>query len=198
VSGRLAPGARLHDQQLARQMGLSRTPVREALRRLEDEGLITTLPRSRTLVAPVHARAAREAFLVVASLHALATRLALTRWQPTDYDALYDANRALEHALEHGDEEAAIAADDAFHGVFVKRADNRELSRVLNTLMPKVRRLEWLQFHSLRGRQSVAQHAAIIEAVQSDPMAAVRLVEDNWLSLGDLIVKALDEERDHA
>src|SRR5262245_29479907 len=71
VCGDLAPGARLRDQELAERLGVSRTPVREALQRLEDEGLIETSPRASTRVARPEARAPREASPAAAALHAL-------------------------------------------------------------------------------------------------------------------------------
>src|SRR5579863_2381139 len=74
VCGDLAPDQRLRDHELAAHLGVSRTPVREALQRLEDEGLVATAPRASTRVTPLDARAAREAFPVVATLHALAAR----------------------------------------------------------------------------------------------------------------------------
>jgi DNA-binding GntR family transcriptional regulator len=191
VRGELPPGTRLRDQELAEQMGLSRTPVREALQRLEDEGLVQTAARSQTVVAPLEARTAREAFPVVAALHALAAREAAPAWRRVDSAALQAANEALLRALQTGDAEAGIAADDAFHGVFVARAQNGELASVLEGLMPKVRRLEWLQFSSLGGRASVAQHAQIIEEVGRGGDGVARLVEENWLSLGSLIVNSL-------
>ncbi len=194
VRGELAPGVRLRDQELARQMGLSRTPVREALQRLEDEGLVVTSARSQTVVAPVAARTAREAFPVVAALHALAVRSAFAGWGEQDSAAVLEANARLEAALERGDPEGAIAADDAFHGVFLARAQNAELSLALAGLMPKVRRLEWLQFSSLSGRDSVAQHGAIIAAAEARQEGAALLVEENWLSLGRLIERSLEGE----
>ena len=191
VRGELPPGTRLRDQELALQMGLSRTPVREALQRLEDEGLVRTAPRSQTVVAPIEARTAQEAFPVVAALHALAVSSAFAHWQPSDTKALRRANAALLDALEAGDPEAAIAADDAFHGVFLERAQNEELRLALDGLMPKVRRLEWLQFSSLQGRASVSQHKAIIEAMEGGAEGAARMVEENWRSLGSLIARSL-------
>lgn len=192
VSGFLPPGRQLRDQDLASQMGLSRTPVREALQRLADEGLVNVSPRARTAVSAVEARSARDAFVVVASLHALAARLAQPLWLPTDGEALRSANQALAEALDRGDPRAAIEADDAFHDVFVERAGNRELARALAGVTPKVRRLEWLQFSSLRGRASVRQHAAIIEATAGGVGDLARLVEENWLSLGRLVVESLE------
>src|SRR3954453_2279459 len=77
VDGTLTPGERLRDQELCTWLGLSRTPVREALVRLEQDGLVETAPQRFTRVAPLDRRAARDAFPVVASLHALAAELAV-------------------------------------------------------------------------------------------------------------------------
>ncbi|MDA0183615.1 GntR family transcriptional regulator, partial [Solirubrobacter phytolaccae] len=76
VDGTLAPGERLRDAELCAWLGLSRTPVREALNRLEQDGLVETEPQRFTRVTPLDRRAARDAFPVVAALHALAAELA--------------------------------------------------------------------------------------------------------------------------
>jgi DNA-binding GntR family transcriptional regulator len=198
VSGTLTPGQRLRDQDLAAQLGVSRTPVREALQRLEDEGLVETSQRALTRVTPLDARAAREAFPVVAALHALAARSGVARLTSEDLNMMRDANAAFAAAIAAADRSVsetiaqAIAADDRFHGVLLTRAGNEELVRALERLMPKVRRLEYAQFGSLAGRRSVQQHAAIIAACAlGNAEAAAHRVEENWLSLGRLIERAL-------
>ena len=198
VSGELPPGQRLHDQELAAQLGVSRTPVREALQRLEDEGLVETSPRALTRVSPLDARAAREAFPVVAALHSLAARSGAPRLTPAELEEMRAANTAFAAAIAAADPSdpdtiaRAIAADDRFHGVLLSAADNEELMRALERLMPKVRRLEYAQFGSLAGRRSVQQHEAIIAACALGSAAeAAQLVEDNWLSLGRLIEHGL-------
>jgi len=202
VSGELAPGARLRDQELAGSLGVSRTPVREALQRLEDEGLVETSPRASTRVAPLDARAARDAFPVVAALHALATRHGTSRLTPQQLARMRAANERLAaqiaaHAATFDSSSVlqAIAADDEFHGVLLQAADNREITSALERVMPKVRRLEYAQFGSLAGRKSVRQHEAIIAACeQGDAGKAAALVEENWLSLGQLIAASLEAE----
>ncbi len=196
VSGALAPGERLRDQELASRLGVSRTPVREALQRLEDEGLVVTSPRASTSVTPLDARAAREAFPVVAALHALATRSGVAKLTAADLAAMREANADLAAHIASLDSAAvmqAIDADDRFHAVLLAAADNREIAAALDRLTPKVRRLEFAQFGSLAGRKSVRQHEAIIEACErgtADEAAA--LVGENWLSLGRLIADSLE------
>jgi DNA-binding GntR family transcriptional regulator len=195
VTGEFQPGQRVRDVDIAAQFGVSRTPVREALQRLEDEGLVETLPGALTRIVPLNTQAAREAFPVVAVLHALATRLAVEQLSAQDLLALQQANDRLAAAIEEHDVIAAIQADDNFHDTFVKAAQNSEIQRTLERLMPKVRRLEIAQFSSLASRSSVQHHLAIITACQQkQSKQAADLIEQNWLSLGQLIVQSLDDQ----
>jgi len=197
VAGELAPGARLRDQDLAERLGVSRTPVREALQRLEDEGLIETNPRASTRVAPLDARAARDAFPVAAALHALATRHGVSRLTPQDIACMRAANERLAHSIAAPDPQTvlqAMQADDDFHRVLLDAAGNREIVGALERVMPKVRRLEYTQFGSLAGRKSVQQHEAILTACElGEALEAAALVEENWLSLGQLIAASLED-----
>src|SRR6266702_7700437 len=127
VSGRLEPGVRIRDFELARQLGVSRTPVREAIQKLQDEGLVESSPGSLTRVTPLDPQSVRQAFPVVAALHSLATRLGSGRLKPADIAALESANRLLAKAMTSKDAVRAIRADDAFHAVFLKAAVNQEL-----------------------------------------------------------------------
>src|SRR3954452_1877104 len=131
VDGTLAPGERLRDQELCSWLGLSRTPVREAIGRLEQDGLVETAPQRFTRVAPLDRRAARDAVPVVASVHPLAAELATPRLVADDFAAMAAAHERFAHALSSGDVDAALAADDAFHGVFVTASANSEIPRVL-------------------------------------------------------------------
>ncbi|MDQ2887334.1 MAG: GntR family transcriptional regulator [Chloroflexota bacterium] len=193
VSGELQPGQRVRDVELATQLGVSRTPVREALQRLGDEGLVEMLPGALTRIIPLDIQVAQNAFPVVAVVHALATRFSVSRLTEKDIASLRQANNDLVIALEAEDVVSAIQADDAFHAVFVHRSNNNEIQLTLDRLMPKVRRLEYAQFSSLAGHTSVLQHQAIIAACeQGDSKLAASLTEQNWLNLGLLIVASFD------
>src|SRR3954469_2267925 len=103
VDGTLAPGERLRDAELCTWLGLSRTPVREALNRLEHDGLVESAPQRFTRVAPLDRRTARDAFPVVAALHALAAELAHPRLVASDTEAMRAANQRFAAALSGGD-----------------------------------------------------------------------------------------------
>ena len=191
VAGELQPGQHIRDSELAAQLGVSRTPVREALQRLEDEGLVEMLSGVFTRVMPLDRQAAQDAFPVVAVLHALATRLAVSLLTADDITALRRANDNLVKALDTNNVSDALQADDMFHQIFVSVANNHEIRHTLEYLMPKIRRLEYAQFSSLAGHTSVLQHQSIIAACeQGSSELAATLTEQNWLSLGQLIVRS--------
>lgn len=184
VDGTFEPGERLVDAELCAWLGVSRTPVREALNHLEKTGLVQIQPGSRTLVAPLDVRAAVEAQAVAASMHELAAREAVPLVDEQHLATMEAANTEFAAALAAADVDAAIAADDAFHRVFVDVAANRMLATILEDVTPLLRRMERVRFASLSGRASVTQHRTIIKhARNADADAAAALTRLNWLTL---------------
>ena len=162
VDGTLAPGERLRDQELCAWLGLSRTPVREALARLEQDGLVETAPQRFTRVALLDRRAASDAFPVVAAVHALAAELAV-RGSPTPTSRrCAPPTTRFAAALQADRRRRRAGRRRRLPRVFVTVCANAELPRVLDRLMPRVRRLERMRFGSLAGRDSVGQHEEII------------------------------------
>ncbi|WP_096467733.1 GntR family transcriptional regulator [Aneurinibacillus soli] len=193
ITLQLQPEQRLHDKELAEQFGISRTPVREALKRLEDEGLVESIPGSATRVAPLKLEEARHAVTVVAVLHALATRLAVPLLEHSDMEELEFSTKTLQLSIEKKDIIKAIEADEAFHNVFLDVAGNPEIIHALERVVPKIQRLEISQFTSIKGLKSVEQHQQIITACKNkDCELAARLIENNWLSLGELLTLQTD------
>ena len=103
VDGTLAPGERLNDGDLTEWLGVSRTPVREALARLERAGLVQTKPGRHTIVSPVDVRAARNALSVTGAMFELAVREAIPHLSTADFDAMREANARFAEALRRGD-----------------------------------------------------------------------------------------------
>jgi DNA-binding GntR family transcriptional regulator len=190
VDGTLAPGERLHDSSLIEWLGVSRTPVREALARLEQAGLVQTKPGSRTIVSPLDPRAVRAAQSVTAAMHELAVREALPGLTPDHLRLMRAANDRFARALREQDIDAAVAADDEFHGVPVAVCGNGAVRTVLEQFGPVLRRLERLRFSSLGGRNSVAQHQRIIELCEAgDADAAAAATHANWETLLPLLAE---------
>jgi DNA-binding GntR family transcriptional regulator len=188
VRGELPPGHVLRDRDLAAHMGLSRTPVREALARLADEGLVDTKPNAYTRVAPLDDAPAREAAVVVQALHGLATRLAVPKLTPSDIVELESANAGFAAALDDGDVPLALEADDLLHLVFVRAAANSALAAAIVRLQPVLVRHERHRFATLPGRRSMWVHDRLIAAAAADDVAeAGRLAEENWGTLVEMI-----------
>jgi DNA-binding GntR family transcriptional regulator len=199
LDGTLAPGEKLQDSELSAWLKLSRTPIREALARLEEDGLVETFPQRFTRVAPLDREQARDTFQLVAAIHALAARLAVPHVTNDAIQRMKGANRDFKNALTAPDAEAAMAADDAFHGIFVELSGNDEIPRSLERLLPRLRRIERLRFSSLPGRRSVKQHKRIITAAAGgDADAAAEAAMENWLSLGTLIDESFPAGEDTA
>src|SRR3954464_9818216 len=159
VTGTMAPGSRIRDGELAAQLQTSRMPVREALKRLEAEGLVETAPNRETRVAPIRAERAAQAFPVVAALQALGTRLGVPALSQADDRRMASLDHDRARALREGDVVAAIGLDDAFHGVLLAAAANNELVRALERLMPQIRRLDVLHFTQLAREGAGPDHA---------------------------------------
>ena len=191
VAGTLAPGEALHDGELCDWLGLSRTPVRDALGRLRDEGLVEMAPQRFTRVASMTVRDVYEVIPLLAAVHGLATELAVPRFDASDIRELRVHNDAFSTALRARDARAAYDADERFHDVFVDMSGNRELARVLGRLQPRLHRVEVLCDGDLPGRRSVAQHEAIITRAETgDPPGAASATRANWMTLGAVLERA--------
>lgn len=188
VDGTLAPGEPLHDEELCGWLGLSRTPVRDALSRLREEGLVETAPQRFTRVATLTIRDVHEVVPLLAVVHGLATELAVPRLGPLDVRELRGQNEAFVVALRERNRLAAYRADDRFHQVFVDRSGNPEVGRVLARLTPRLRRAESLCAAGLPGGRSVAQHQAVITRAETgDAAGAASAARANWMSLGAVL-----------
>ncbi|MEK8142891.1 GntR family transcriptional regulator [Streptomyces sp. M10(2022)] len=176
-------------------LGVSRTPVREALARLEQAGLVQTKPGRHTIVSPLDVRAVHAAQSVVAAMHEVAVREAAVNLSAVELDAMREANTRFAAALRANDVGAALAADDDFHGVPVTASANQAIRTVLGQFTPVLRRVERLRFSSLCGRASVAQHVRIIElCAAGDAEGAAAATRENWQTLAPLLGTLLSDE----
>ena len=191
VDGTLAPGESLHDGELCAWLGLSRTPVRDALSRLREEGLVEMAPQRFTRVAGMSVRDVREVVPLLAAVHGLATELAVPRLGEHDLAALRAHNDAFIAALRARDRREAYRADERLHDVFVQTCGNAEVARVLSRVRPRLRRVETLTDGDLPGSRSVAQHEALISRAQSgDAPGAASAARANWMTLGAVLERA--------
>ncbi|MDM4718560.1 GntR family transcriptional regulator [Micromonospora sp. WMMA1363] len=198
VAGTLAPGQVVRDRDLAERLGFSRAPVRDALARLADEGLVESKPQSHTRVTPLILRDVRDALVVVRTMHEVAARAAVHRLSPADLDTMRAANTEFARAVRAGDVERALTADDSLHDVLVVAGGNRAVAATIDRYTPLIRRLERQRFGTVPGEGSIRRHEALIQACAArDPGAATEITATIWSSLDEILradVQPLSDE----
>lgn len=183
LKGELLPGERLMEIQLAEKMGVSRTPIREAIRKLEREGLVIMVPRKGAEVAGISEKMLRDVLEVRMTLEKLALRLAFKR-QGTDLiEKLEAAEQTFQDAIE-GEKLIDMAeADEHFHFLIYEAADNDKLRELLNSLKENMYRyrLEYLKDENYR-RSLMEEHNAIIEAFKANDLEKGLEVTDTHIA----------------
>jgi DNA-binding GntR family transcriptional regulator len=165
IQGRLKPGERMMEIQLAEEMGVSRTPVREAIRKLELEGFIVTVPRKGAYVAGISVKDIVDVFEVRAALESLAAGLAAERIADQELEEL---ERALVQIAEArgGDLNAVVQTDTNFHEIIYRASRNQRLIQIITHLREQIQRFRTTSL-SQPGRMKIAleEHRKIVEAI---------------------------------
>lgn len=182
LDGSLPPGTKLKDKELAAQLGVSRTPIREALLRLEDEGLVTTKANSSTRVTSIDFHHAFHLYSIVWTLECLALSQAFGAIQAEHIQHMQDANeRFLEH-MQTKNRFEALEADYDFHDTYIKLSENQELIKIISEIKMKLKRLDLYYFDKIKNANlSYEEHKKIIEALTKQDLSyALQAVEHNW------------------
>jgi DNA-binding GntR family transcriptional regulator len=198
IDGTLRPGEVLRDQEIAASLGVSRTPVREALRRLADENLVETSLNRWTRVAPVDLTGAAETYAVIEALEVLALELALPKIKPADVREMTEANRAMRDAVGRQEPMEAVTADEAFHEVLIRRAGNGVLSVLLKQLKTKLRRIEVAYFDAAApAHVSFREHAAVVAALKNRSLPeALAALRRNWRGSFERFTSSRQRQKD--
>jgi DNA-binding GntR family transcriptional regulator len=167
LSNRLPPGAVLQEVALAESLGVSRGPVREALRRLASEGLVSVRPRRRTVVASLTREEFLQAYQVREALETLAIRLAVPRMGPDDVAVLDRLTAEMAERAERDDVDGFFQANVAFHSALVDASGNQKLKDMYQQLVSQTARYQMPSL-ALRGSllRSIQEHRAILRAVR--------------------------------
>ena len=183
VQGTLEPEEKLRDIDLANQLGVSRTPVREALRRLEDEGLVETKQNAWTRVSKVDVSLASRIYPILRLLEPLALELAVPQFSSKDFKKMRVLNAAIKKALDAGDGKTAALHDTDFHEVFIARCGNPELIQVIRNLKTNHIRLEIAYWRGGKNAlESVNEHERLIAALEKQDLKAAKLaLEQNFV-----------------
>lgn len=157
LTGELKPGERLMEIHLANKLGVSRTPIREAIRKLELEGLVTMIPRRGAEVAQITEKSMNDVLEVRMSLDALCVELACDRITEEGLNALRDACDAFEQSVKTKDIHKIAQADVALHDIIVQATGNQRLIQLVNNLSEQMYRY---RFEYIKDS---SQHPTLIE-----------------------------------
>ena len=184
LKGELEPGERLMEIQLAERLGVSRTPIREAIRKLELEGLVLMIPRKGAEVARISENNLRDVLEVRRSLEELAIDLACQRMTPEELLELTKTEELFSQAVREGDAMRIAQTDERYHEIIYNSTKNEKLVQILNNLREQMYRyrLEYIKDEDKR-QILVVEHEHILQALKNhdiqDAKSAVRGHIDN-------------------
>jgi DNA-binding GntR family transcriptional regulator len=193
ILGRLKPGERLMEIQLAEEMGVSRTPVREAIRKLELEGFVVMVPRKGAYVAGVSVKDIADVFEVRSALEGLAAGLAAERITEEEMEEL---EMAILHISGEEDLLTVIKGDSEFHEIIYKASRNHRLTQIITHLSEQISRFRMTSL-SVPGRIKIAvgEHKKIIEAISDRNVdLAYKLASEHMENAEHNLLNAIREE----
>lgn len=193
--GTLQPGDRIVESRLARELGISQTPVREALRELEQMGLVVSYPNRGSSVRKIEPKDAGEMYSLRAHLEAMAVARAIERMTDDDLDTLDGLIDSMLDAAENQDPERLTELDTAFHEFILNAADHDLLLRTWQGISP----LNWTMMTVIRLKdrnlnELAERHRPVVVALRArDVQAADAAIRDHVMVLGDRVVRELEQ-----
>ena len=168
LTGQLKPGERLMEVHLANKLGVSRTPIREAIRKLELEGLVIMIPRRGAEVARITEKSLKDVLEVRRALDALSVELACDRITEEDMERLLQACQDFEKAAKGKDASVIAKADVALHDIIVEATGNQRLAQLVNNLSEQMYRYRFVYIkEESKHDMLVAEHREIYESIAS-------------------------------
>lgn len=194
LSLRIPPGTQLHIDQMADQMGTSRTPIREALLRLESDGLIRVSPRVGFFVTEITKRDLSELFEIREMLESQAAKEAASALSDQDLAYLASLLHTSEAAVERGDLSKFLETEIQFHNFIVQHARNRRLVSMMESLRDLTYRERVISLQSIDNvRATVNEHRKILQALRDhNPELASQLMSEHIFAASDRIVQLVD------
>lgn len=197
IGGQLPPGERLMEIQLAEEMGVSRTPVREAIRKLELEGLVVMIPRKGAYVSGLSMKDISDVFEIRSALEGLAAELASERATEEELENMERHLVRIAEGIEKGDITSVVEVDTDFHGMLYTASRNQWLGQIINNLREQIQRFRQTSL-SYPGRMRVAleEHRRIVEAISSrDPELARKLAAEHIENAENSLMDAIRSEQ---
>ena len=195
LTGELKPGERLMEIHLANKLGVSRTPIREAIRKLELEGLVTMIPRRGAEVAQITAKSLQDVLEVRKALDALAIELACDRITEVEMETLRTACIHFEHMIRTKDATKIARADVELHDIITKGSGNDKLVQMVNKLAEQMYRYRFEHIKDPASHERlVEEHHKILESLEHrDKIAAAQAVKEHIDNQEKAIMLLLNE-----
>jgi len=180
LTGKIAPGTRMMEVELAEDLGVSRTPVREAIRKLEKEALVVIEPRRGAYVSDVSVKEMVDTLVVREDLEALAASLTAKRITKEELEGLEKKVTDYSEAIASGDMEQIIRADESFHHKIVALSGNKALIQLFSSVQELSLRFRYLYYEDFTRYENMpVEHKEILEAIRTGDGDAARIVSDN-------------------
>lgn len=177
--GNIVPGTRMMEIELADEMGVSRTPVREAIRKLEKEGLVTIEPRRGAYASDISVKDLVDVLEVREDLEGLAASLAASRMSEEKLNELEEINRGYSEAIQQNNTEEIIRFDEMFHKEIVASTENKTLVQLAKTVQELTLRFRYLYYDDFsRYVNMPTEHKEIIDSIRSGDGVTARKVAD--------------------
>lgn len=194
LSGSFEPGKRLMEVELAEMLGVSRTPVREALRKLEMEGFIDILPRKGAVVKVISVKDIQDLLEIRASLDELATRIACQKMTASNKKELKEVGDEFNKAVSNNDINAVVQNDIKFHDIIFASTQNEKLIQIINNLKEQIYRYRVLYIRDKSYlRNIVKEHDEIIfSIIEGDTKRAGEAAVIHIQNQESALIKALN------
>jgi len=193
ISGVLKPGERMMEIQLADEMGVSRTPVREAIRKLELEGFVVMIPRKGAYVAGISLKDIADVFEIRAALEGLAAGLAAERITEEELEEMERMMVRKAEIIENNDLESIVEVDTAFHDILFKASRNERLVQILSNLREQIQRFRTTSL-AVPGRmkEALEEHRKIVEVLsERNVVLAQSLATEHIENAENVMLEAL-------
>jgi len=197
LNGYFEPGERLVESQIADEMGVSRTPVREAIRRLEIEKLVINLPRKGVMVAPVNESQIKEIFNIRGALEGLAVKLAIDNIDLKTIRQMEIILLEMAEAIKKAELLKIVECNTRFHDCIINASGSPKLSEMLQNIHDQIQRFRHKSL-SLEGRPVIAlsEHQDILEAVKErDKNKAEQLIKNHIENAGKALLRKIHEDK---
>ncbi|MBR3183893.1 MAG: GntR family transcriptional regulator [Firmicutes bacterium] len=197
--GEIAPGTRMMEVELAEEMGVSRTPVREAIRKLEKEGLVTIEPRRGAYASDISAKDMVDILEVRQDLEGMAAGIAAQRITEEGRLELESIARKYKESVDKEDIEQIIKNDEAFHKYIVSLSGNKTLIKMVSQVQELALRFRYIYYEDFsRFKNQPTEHQEIVDAIVSGDVNSARVnAEEHLARLKDFVRKEGDKLNKH-